>query len=318
MIYVWKNNSGFGCSTFTGDRNIAENAGYVAITKQQYTNLQQHTLCWQNGELVPYVENKEAPTGIIFGSINARTMRFVNAFAERGITVKVVNKTNYKNFSTDNLRFVMLANQTQKEYFDNQKDGLFYFNKPESVLLARDKLFTHKVLEEVGISQPQTQTTDENITFPVVVKARHGSLGRQVYLCNNAKELCILQKTLADTPHIYQHFVETSRGRDMRVICIGKRAFAWYVRRNDNDFRANLAQGGHGIVCELPEEFRIVCEQTASALDLDFCGIDVLFGENQQPLVCEVNSHPMVDGVESVTGKNIVNTYVDYIAQKIA
>lgn len=316
MKYVWKNNSGFNHSTFTGDANKATALGYVAIADEQYDLLVKHKLHWQNGELVPCEEVK--PDGIIFGAEHsARVTRIISEFAQIGLTVKAVNERNFAETNTDNLKFVLWANAMQAEKLAQIKPNVKFFNKPTATLNAKDKLYTYKILMENDIAQPQTFTSFDSATYPIVVKGRCGSLGNQVYLATNASELCRAEEKLKNVAHIYQQFVANSSGRDMRVICIGGNAFAWYVRQNPNDFRSNLAQGGNGTACALPQNFKETCEKTARVLDLDFCGIDVLFGENNEPLICEVNGNPMVAGAERITGKNVIAEFANYVAQHI-
>ncbi|MDE6667605.1 MAG: RimK family alpha-L-glutamate ligase, partial [Clostridia bacterium] len=49
----------------------------------------------------------------------------------------------------------------------------------------------------------------------------------------------------------------------------------------------------------------------------DYCGIDVLYGENGGYLVCEVNSNAFFGGIERVTGVNVARLYAEYICSKI-
>ena len=52
-------------------------------------------------------------------------------------------------------------------------------------------------------------------------------------------------------------------------------------------------------------------------LGLDFAGVDILFGENDEPILCEVNSSAYPLNVQKITGVNIVKKTLEYIKKKI-
>ena len=89
---------------------------------------------------------------------------------------------------------------------------------------------------------------------------------------------------------------------DVRVIVIGGVAVASMQRINENDFRSNVGQGGRCVKVELSPRFRQVAERCASILGLDYCGVDLLYGDDEEPIVCEVNSNAFIGGIESATG----------------
>ena len=116
-------------------------------------------------------------------------------------------------------------------------------------------------------------------------------------------------------PHFYQKFVGT-KGKDIRVIVIGKRSVAGMRRiACEGEFRSNIELGGHGEKIELSKEYIAAAEQVAKHLNLDYCGVDLLEGET--PIVCEVNSNAFFEGLESVTGVNVAKKYAEYIVNEM-
>ena len=89
-------------------------------------------------------------------------------------------------------------------------------------------------------------------------------------------------------------------------------------RRNENDFRSNVAQGGTGTAIELPHEFKQAAEKCARILRLDYCGVDLLYGDDGSPYVCEVNSNAFIGGIESATGVNVAKAYVEHIIKEMS
>jgi ribosomal protein S6--L-glutamate ligase/gamma-F420-2:alpha-L-glutamate ligase len=88
-------------------------------------------------------------------------------------------------------------------------------------------------------------------------------------------------------------------------------------RRNESDFRSNVGQGGEGVKIELLDSFRKTAEACAKILNLDYCGVDLLYGNDGEPIVCEVNSNAFFEGIEKTTGVNVAKLYVEHIINEI-
>ena len=142
-------------------------------------------------------------------------------------------------------------------------------------------------------------------------------MGKQVYLANNREEFWSKAKELMRKPHLFQKYIASSHGRDIRVIVIGKKACAWMLRKSETDFRSNLAGGGQSYPFDLPDSYRVMAEKVAELIDLDFCGIDILIGPSQEPIFCEVNSNAFITGIEKTSNVNVAGLYCQYIYQTI-
>ena len=163
--------------------------------------------------------------------------------------------------------------------------------------------------------------------YPVIVKEAHGSLGMQVYLIDNRKDLSAIYDRLKHTPHLYQRFVAESRGLDIRVYVIGGKAAGACERRNDSDFRSSVLYGGkmsvlpHGIGGGVKPtgfltEYIGLAEKAARLLNLDYCAVDFLKGENG-PLLCEINSNAFFNTYVGLGGNDIAAEYVSYIRKRL-
>ena len=216
-----------------------------------------------------------------------------------------------------------------------ERGGLRLFNRHKAVRVCDDKGQTYIALVGKGLDIPKTVfgglcynqdfPVDENaakiigqeIGYPVIVKESFGSLGKGVYMAKDQDELYKIMEKVKTKPHLFQKYLGKRPGVDVRVIVIGGKTVAAMERRNDGDFRSNVAQGGTGSVIELREDFRIVAESCAEILGLDYCGVDILYGDNDEPVVCEVNSNAFFDGIEKVTGVNVAAAYVDHVIKTI-
>lgn len=216
-----------------------------------------------------------------------------------------------------------------------EKSGLRLFNSHAAVRVCDDKMETHLALSGHGVPMPttvggllcydaeaQVKTDDidfieKTLGYPVIVKECYGSLGKGVYKADDRRALETLCEKLKCKPHLFQKFVSSSAGKDVRVIVIGGKAVAAMQRKSDTDFRSNLELGGTAKPVKIDDCLRNICELTAKTLELDYCGIDLLYGENGGYFVCEVNSNAFFGGIERVTGVNIACLYAEYVCSKI-
>ncbi len=215
-----------------------------------------------------------------------------------------------------------------------EKLGLRLFNSHSAVEACDDKMLTSILLANNGILMPKTlpcplcyneketvseetlERIESQLGYPLVVKTCYGSLGSGVFKIDDRQQLAKIANKLKCDPHLYQEFVQSSFGRDIRVIVIGGKYVAAMKRVSNGDFRSNLGLGGVGTAIDPHKEVVDMCEKTARLLHLDFCGIDVLFGKDNY-LLCEVNSNAFFGGIEHVTSQNIAKTYAEYIIHEI-
>ena len=218
-----------------------------------------------------------------------------------------------------------------------EKAGMRVFNRHDAIRVCDDKMNTHIRLSGHGINMPDTipgllcynkeapiteameriELIEDQLGYPCIVKESYGSLGQHVYCANNREELLELMEQVKCKAHLFQKMIVGSKGRDVRVIVIGGKVVCSMLRVSDTDFRSNIELGGIGQPFDLPQSFKEIAEKVAEVLSLDYCGIDILFGENAEPIVCEVNSNAFFGAIESVSGINVAATYAKYIYDTI-
>lgn len=215
-----------------------------------------------------------------------------------------------------------------------EKSGVRLFNRHRAIRVCDDKARTYIALSGSGVNLPDTvfgflsyseedvipdEFADgiiEKLSLPVVLKECYGSMGKGVYLAKDKAELLSLMERVKQKPHLYQRYVGYKKGVDVRIIVIGGKVKAVMERVNDKDFRSNVGQGGVGKKAVVGSDYIDAAEKCARILELDYCGVDLLCGENG-PVVCEVNSNAFFAEAESVTGVNIAAEYVEYIIKTI-
>ena len=221
------------------------------------------------------------------------------------------------------------------KHLENQ--GIRVFNKAKVIEICDDKGLTALYLENHSIKMPKTilaPFTYQNIgytnydfldnvikqlSFPFIVKENKGSFGQQVYLVSNKQELLHLMQKIGTKNILFQEFIQSSFGRDVRLYVIGKKVVLSVKRIAQNgDFKANVSNGGTMVPFTPSKEFIEMAQKVARILDVDFAGIDLLFDENEKPIFCEINSNAHFKNVYKATGVDLSILLVDYILENIS
>ena len=174
------------------------------------------------------------------------------------------------------------------------------------------------VPSEIAENLPDALKAAEKIGYPLVVKENYGSFGAQVYLVRDADELNTTVRSLGHKGFIMQEFISDSFGRDLRVNVVGGRVVSSMLRIGaEGDFRSNITNGGRAERYEAGEEQKRAAIAACRALGLDFAGVDVLFGKDGEPIVCEVNSNPHFKSTLECTGKDLGVEIVKHVKERL-
>ncbi|MFD2656397.1 ATP-grasp domain-containing protein [Gracilibacillus thailandensis] len=211
--------------------------------------------------------------------------------------------------------------------------GLRLFNSAKAIEICDDKALTYQQLANHGIRMPKTiiapkifvsleddshlDQVIETLGFPMVIKEAFGSFGEQVYLMENEQQLRQKVKELQHKPHLYQEYIASSYGRDVRLNVVGDQVVAAMLRKSEQDFRANVTAGGKMFryqPSEREQELAVRCSQLVGA---DFAGVDLLFGENDEPILCEINSNAHFKNIYDCTGVDITQDMMAFIKESI-
>ena len=215
-----------------------------------------------------------------------------------------------------------------------EKIGLRVFNNSKSIELCDNKFLTHAFLSNENIKMPKTFPSflyytknklanydyflkiSKEIGFPLVGKINYGSLGANVKLINNEKELISFVDENKYNSFLLQEFISESYGKDIRVIIIKDKVVASMLRENKNDFRSNIGLGGKGYTIDLPKKVEEIALKAAKILGLEYCGVDILIGKDDY-FLCEVNSNAFFEEIEKVTKIDVAKKYAKYICDTI-
>lgn len=218
-------------------------------------------------------------------------------------------------------------------YLKNQ--GVPIFNDPEVIETCDNKAKQYIKLATVNIPMPKTivapkvypkftirqsgyfENVIKKLGLPMIIKEAHGSFGMKVYLINSEEAFYDKVDELRGVDFIFQQYIASSYGRDIRVNTIGNKVVAAMYRHSETDFRANITNGGKAEKIELTPAQAELAIRASQAVGTDFAGVDLLFDDNEQPLVCEVNAASHIRNIYEVTGINVGDAFLQHILKKL-
>lgn len=230
--------------------------------------------------------------------------------------------------------FVLFWDKDEKLARLLEAEGFSMFNNAKAIETCDDKALTFIRLKNTDIKMPKTflapmtfdkeykdfafvMQTGESLGYPFVIKENKGSFGQQVYLVKDYSEAVEKIKNIGHCNFIMQQFVKESAGKDIRIQVVGDKVITAMERTNENDFRANITNGGK---MKKYEPDKAQCEMALKVcreLNLDFAGVDIMFGKDNEPILCEVNSNAHFKNIYDCTGVNAADYIVDYILEKV-
>ncbi len=175
-------------------------------------------------------------------------------------------------------------------------------------LRARDKLRSMQILARRGIDIPKT-----------AVKLARGSLGVGVVLAETKSAArAIIQAFLSQKVNVLiQEYIAEAAGEDLRVFVIDGEVIAAMKRSApEGEFRSNIHLGGKTEVAKVTNKERNLAIRAAQAMNLQIAGVDILRSK-RGPLVMEVNSFPMLEGIEEATGIDIAEQIIKFTERNV-
>ncbi|MBU1275849.1 MAG: hypothetical protein KJ720_10775 [Proteobacteria bacterium] len=193
-----------------------------------------------------------------------------------------------------------------------RESGAPFFPNPAVHLSLDGKVGNHRLFADLGLPHPPTvefadltsaaKAWEEGrddvaaLGAPLVAKGAGGGMGDNVFLVNNPAELRGLAGRLETYCHRGPSGLVLQRYHagavDMRVELLHDAADVYWRRAADEEFRANLCQGGTLIKDGSPAQRQAAVElarRLQKAAGLDLAGVDVIITSQGEPLLLEVN-----------------------------
>ncbi len=203
--------------------------------------------------------------------------------------------------------------------------GVYSLNESMAISRSRDKLRSLQLLARKGVNLPVTgfahspSETGHLIELvggaPLVVKLLEGTQGIGVVLAetHKAAESVINAFKGLDANILVQEFIKEAGGMDIRCLVVGDKVVGAMKRQaKEGEFRSNLHCGGKASAIKITPEERALAVRATKILGLNVAGVDIVRSE-RGPMVLEVNSSPGLEGIETVTRKDIAGMIIEFI-----
>lgn len=212
-----------------------------------------------------------------------------------------------------------------------QASGVKVYNTPKAIERTVDKAMTSFLLYQQGIASPKTWVCESRLQAAaiiaietqhqqkLVIKPLFGSQGKGVAILEYNTPFPVPMQEYIDGVYYLQQYIESSptdTWHDTRVFVINGNAVA-AMKRYGKTWINNVANGGRCEAVATTGEIAELAVQAAKALDMDYCGVDIITDLAGQHYVLEVNSIPAWQGLQSVVEVDIAQALVDDLLSKL-
>ena len=207
--------------------------------------------------------------------------------------------------------------------------GVNVYNDGRAIERTVDKAMTSFLLHHHGVATPNTWVCESrnhahdviaqetSAGNAIVIKPLFGSQGQGVRMLRQGDPFPVPMQEHVDGLYYLQRYIDSGEGswHDHRVFVVNGKAIGAMVRHGSS-WVNNVALGGK---CEsLPHtgEIAELAEAASRAVDIDYCGVDIIRGQNGKLYVLEVNSIPAWKGLQTVVELDIAQALVDDFLEK--
>lgn len=152
--------------------------------------------------------------------------------------------------------------------------------------------------------------------YPMVIKESNSSFGMGVHLAGSREEAVKLICEYGNKECIIQEYISYSSGRDYRLQMVSDKCVCAMMRSNENDFRANITNGGKMSEYKPTDEDLSLARNVMKCLKLDFAGIDIMHDKSGRVVFLEANSNAHFKNIYDLTGINAAEKMIEYIVAK--
>jgi ribosomal protein S6--L-glutamate ligase len=199
-------------------------------------------------------------------------------------------------------------------------------NSPRGLEIAIDKYLSLARMAAAGLPVPRTmivQSPDairaawHSLGRDCVAKPIFGSRGRGIArITDEASLLPLIDAATAVPPAgsvaYLQEFLPHD-GWDVRILLVGKDAFAIRRFAVGGEWRTNVSLGGRPEAFSPPADWVELARAAARAVETEIAGVDLLPARDGRVVVLEVNAVPGWQGLEAATGIPVADTIVRHL-----
>lgn len=209
--------------------------------------------------------------------------------------------------------------------------GVLVYNDVQAVERTVDKAMTSFLLHHHKIPTPPTWICESRqhaqavmlretmAGRSLVIKPLFGSQGLGVRKLDSQHSFPVPMEQHVEGLYYLQSYIDSGEGawHDFRVFVINGQAIA-AMARHGKSWLNNVALGARCEPMPIDGEIAALAVASARAVDIDYCGVDIIRDAAGRLFVLEVNSIPAWKGLQTVCKTNIAQALVDDFCAKLA
>lgn len=282
------------------------------------------------------IEEDSTSLYILFDNIRWEEKAIIEKSKQDGINLRAIDCKDLVLFLNDDTNVFRdkIILQRSVSYFRSLHStagleglGARMINSLYTAFMCGNKLISHLELQKNDVLTPNAMcafTTESALQglgkfgYPAVIKPTVGSWGRLIGLLNDdeaAKAVLEDREHMFPIYHIsyFEEFVKRPP-RDIRAIVIGEEVVAAIYRYSGPDeWKTNMALGGHASPCPITKELEDICIKSAKIFKGDIVGVDLMESEKYGLIVHEVNNTTEFKNTVKVTGVDIPSLIIKYM-----
>lgn len=196
-----------------------------------------------------------------------------------------------------------------------QKVGIHVYNNANSAIVE-DKIATYEALNDYGIipktliysvgkAKRNLEKIIEIIKFPILAKLSESVHGSNVFRLENESMLVNFLNNYEEQVIIaFQEALTFSPKVEVKVCSTQNQILSSYKRYSLNN--GTLKSEDH----TLTEKEAEMCKYVCGILDLEIGGIDIMYRDENTPLICDVNTQPNVLNIFKIIGINVIEKFI--------
>lgn len=202
-------------------------------------------------------------------------------------------------------------------------------NSPRGLEIAIDKYLSLARMAAAGLPVPRTlvaqspdaiQAAWHSLGRDCVAKPLFGSRGRGITRITDEESLAsLIAGATAEQPTggvaYLQEFLPHD-GSDVRILLVGKDAFAIRRFATSGEWRTNVSLGGRPEAFSPPADWVDLARAAARAVETEIAGVDLLPAQDGRVVVLEVNAVPGWRGLEAATAIPIADVVVRHLESR--
>ncbi len=210
------------------------------------------------------------------------------------------------------------------------KQWVRIYNQPQAIERTVDKAMTSFLLRMHGVATPATWACESRVQAEIlrqnaltkkqqlVIKPLFGSQGQGVRKLLENAPMPVPMQQYVDGVYYLQQFIQSADApHDYRVLVVAGKVIA-AMKRQGESWVNNVASGGRCAAIVPTDALAQLAIEAAKAVEIDYCGVDIIQAVNGEYFVLEVNSIPAWRGLQSVTEFNIAQVLVDDLLDKLS